>query len=297
MESRLPRFIRATDVASIAMTPRDREIIHLVWRHRFLRSSAITATVGGSHQQIVRRLQLLYHHGYLERPRCQIDYYYRGGSRPIVYGLSDKGARFLRHEGFAVRQVRYSENNRSVGRIYLEHALLVSDVVTAMRLACNGTDARLLIDDDLGGTQPFRWKISMSNKVTLGVIPDRVFGVKYRDKRGAMAHSYFFLEADRGTMPVIRKNLLQTSLYRKLLAYEATWTQSIHQTRFGFDRIRVLFVTTGQERVDSLVDASAELKRGRGLFLFADKTILRSADILQVLIQTGNAGEFSTLLD
>jgi hypothetical protein len=36
---------------------------------------------------------------------------------------------------------------------------------------------------------------------------------------------HFFLEADRGTMPVTRWTLSQTSFFRKLLAYEATWTQ------------------------------------------------------------------------
>lgn len=36
---------------------------------------------------MLRRLQRLYHHGYVERPACQIDYYQRGGSRSIAYGL------------------------------------------------------------------------------------------------------------------------------------------------------------------------------------------------------------------
>jgi hypothetical protein len=44
-------------------------------------------------------LQFLYHDGYLERPRIQIEYYHRGGSRHIVYGLGNKGAAFLRGMG------------------------------------------------------------------------------------------------------------------------------------------------------------------------------------------------------
>ena len=50
-------------------------------------------------------------------------------------------------------------------------------------------------------------------------------------------------------MPVMRNNLSQTSFYRKLRAYEATWSQSIHQTQFGFNRFRVLTVTTSAERI------------------------------------------------
>jgi hypothetical protein len=53
---------------------------------------------------------------------------------------------------------------------------------------------------------------------------------------------HFFLEADRGTMPVVRSGLTQTSFYRKLIAYEATWTQKIHQRHLGIHRFRVLTV-------------------------------------------------------
>jgi hypothetical protein len=88
MESRLPRFERATEVAPMQLEERDCQIIRLVHRHRFLRSEHIVSFMGGSQQQILRRLKLLYHHGYLERPRAQIQYYERGGSRSIAYGLA-----------------------------------------------------------------------------------------------------------------------------------------------------------------------------------------------------------------
>ena len=85
------------------LTVRDRDIIRHVGRHRFLRSHQIIALTGVSSQQILRRLQLLYHHGYVERPRAQIDYYHRGGSRHIVYGLGDRGGALLRKEGLVAR--------------------------------------------------------------------------------------------------------------------------------------------------------------------------------------------------
>jgi hypothetical protein len=107
---------------------------------------------------------------------------------------------------------------------------------------------------------------------------------------------HFFLEADRGTMPVTRRTLSQTSFYRKLLAYEATWTQNVHRTRFGFHRFRVLTVTTSAARVKSLVDACSQLERGHGLFLFADKNIL-SGDVFSHVWQTGRPGETDCLLD
>jgi len=294
---RLPRFVRDRPANQIAITDRDRHVIRLVHQHRFLRSSQIFAFLGGSAQQILRRLQLLYHHGYVERPRCQLDYYYHGGSRQIVYGLADKGAAVLRQEGIPVREARISEKNRSVGRVHLEHVLMVSDVMIAFEIACRQSGVRLLSESALGTTKPFRWRASVSSTVTLGIIPDRVFGVEYREPSSALRRAFFFLEADRGTMPVARANLAQTSVYRKLLTYEATWTQGIHRARFGFNRFRVVTVTSSSSRMEALVSASSRLERGHGLFLFADRTILaKPSDLLSAVWRSAN-GQPASLLD
>ena len=70
--ARLPRFQRVTTIAPIRLAERDHEIIRLIHRHRFLRSHQIIALLGGSAQNLSRRLQWLFHHGYLERPRAQL---------------------------------------------------------------------------------------------------------------------------------------------------------------------------------------------------------------------------------
>ena len=303
--SRLPRFKRVSPVIAIRLTERDREIIRLVQRFRFVRSSHVCSLISGSPQQLLRRLQLLYHHGFLERPRAQLDYYHRGGSHHIVYGLGAKGAVFLRRDlgpGFA--RIHWGEKKRAVGRVFLEHALLVADVMVTIELACRRTGIRLLtahelavLDKTTGKRRPFRWQVKISNRLKLGVIPDYVFALEFKDRIGTSKHAFFFLEADRATMPVMRKKLSQTSFYRKLRAYEATWSQSVHQTRFGFNRFRVLSVTTSVERVKSLVSACSKLERGQGLFLFADRTILeKPADMFSAAWQTGK-GETVTLLD
>jgi hypothetical protein len=274
--------------------------MRLVHSHRFLRSSHIVSLLSGSPQQIVRRLQLLYHHGYLERPRAQLDYFYKPGSREMVYGLADKGAKVLARETNIGRELRWSEKNRSVGRPYLEHALMVSDVMVALELACRRTNVRFLTEADLlvrKKEEGFRWRVNIDSNVKLGVVPDRVFALEFQKHDGKADRAYFFLEADRGTMPVMRSNLSQTSFYRKLLAYEATWLQRIHEKRYGFHRFRVLAVTTGAMRVQSLVAACGELKHGHGLFLFADRRILGNPDkILSYVFRTGRANETSTLL-
>jgi hypothetical protein len=287
------------------LTDRDRQVIRLVHQHRFLRSSQILALVGGSSQQLLRRLQLLYHHGFLERPRSQLDYYHQGGSRQIVHGLGNHGAAMLKKKfGVGFREFPWTEENQSAGRIFLEHALLVSEVMVAMELACRQTGIRLLTEPELtiafdrnGKHELFRWRVQVNGRLNLGVVPDRVFALDFKDQKGHSNRAFFFLEADRATMPVMRKNCAQSSFYRKLLAYEATWSQSIHQRRFGFNRFRVVTVTTTAARVKSLVDACAKLERGRGLFLFADRTILETPGaIFSTVWQTATPGNTTSLL-
>src|SRR5436853_2992143 len=190
---RLPRFNRSNIILPMQLTARDRSIIQLVHRHRFLRSSHIAKLIGDGSQQILRRLQLLYHHGFLERPRAQIDYYHEGGSRHMVYGIGNKGAALLKRElGLAFYELRWGEKNRSVGRIFLEHALLVSDVMVELESACRATgQIHLLTEKELPlpselsrERQPFKWKVNINSRVKLGVIPDRAFALAFPDQNG-----------------------------------------------------------------------------------------------------------------
>ena len=202
--------------------------------------------------------------------------------------------------GVAFREVSWDEKNRAVGRMFLEHALLVSDVMVAIELACRKRDGiRLLYEDQLAlrsERQPFQWRVKRQDGIKLGVIPDRVFALEYRDQNGQPQRVHFFLEADRGTMPVVRSGLTQTSFYRKLIAYEATWTQKIHQRHLGIHRFRVLTVTTIAARVKSLLEACSKLKRGHGLFLFADRTVLEK-DLFSAVWRRGKSSETTGILD
>ena len=290
--SRLPRFQRVATVPFMRLTERDHKIIRLIHRHRFLRSHQIIALIGGSSQNLSRRLQWLFHHGYLERPRAQLQYYERTGSQTIAYGLGNKSGSRLQLD-----PATWGEKNRAIGRMYLAHALLVSDVMVSLELACRQHGIRLLHEDELNlpVETPLHWRVKIRNGTKLGVIPDRVFALEYADQHGSTQRVYYFLEADRGTMPVIREKLAQSSFYRKLLAYEATWINKVHQRHLGISRFRVLTVTTSAARVKSLLDACSRLQRGHGLFLFADKSVLEK-DLLAAVWQCGKASEFASLI-
>ena len=303
---RLPRFKRVPQIAPIQLTRRDRDIIRQVHRHRFLRSSHIIQIIGGSEQQILRRLQSLYHHGYLDRPRSQIDYFHRGGSHQMVYGIGNKGATLLRDEaGIDLPELDWSQKNRGIGRLFLEHALLISDVMVSLEIACRLSGRiRLLVDEDLplpeearGRNELFQWNVKLNGQTRLGLIPDHVFALEFLDQPAERNRTFYFLEADRGTMPITRRSLRQTSFHRKLVAYEATWKQKLHQSRFGFPRFRVLTVTTSAARAKNLANVASRLEGGHGLFLFTHAEALRAhPDPLSLLWETPHAGETESLL-
>jgi DNA-binding Lrp family transcriptional regulator len=293
--SRLPRFTRSEKIASVRLTERDGQILQCIYRHRFLRSNQIVALVGGSQQQTIRRLQRLFHHGYLERPSCQIDYY-KSGSRRIAHGLGNRGANWLKRElSLPFHTFDWGAKNR-VGKIFLEHALMVSDFMVGLELACRRrSDVRLLSEEDLNlpkSRRPFQWRVEVNRRLSCTVIPDHVFGLENDGKR-----CWYFLEADRATMPVTRRRLDRSSFHRKLLAYEATWAQQVHWRDFGIHRFRVLTMTTNPVRVQSMIEACQKLKQGRGLFLFTDTNSFQNQiDFLQLQWQTSSGHRSASIL-
>ncbi|MEO7700167.1 MAG: replication-relaxation family protein, partial [Opitutus sp.] len=254
-------------------TARDADILRAVNRHRFLRSLEIADLVGGSRQQVLRRLQKLYHHGYVERPLCQLDYYQRAGSRSIAYGLASRGAAHLRRvDNTPFSRLDWTSRNRAIKRLFLEHALMVSDIMVALEIACRKrSDVRLLIEHEIPLPEstralrdPFRWTVNVSGKEKLGVIPDRVFALELFEKNERIL---CFLEADRGTMPVERAKNDASSISRKLLAYAATWRAGIHRSRFAASRLRVLTVTSSATRCERIRSAASAISCANGIFL------------------------------
>ena len=295
--SRRPRFQRSSDAPPIHLTERDLEILRHVHKHRFLRSTHVRKLVGGSPDVVLRRLQLLFHHGYLDRPRAQIDYY-RHGSQPMTYGLGNKGAKELQQSsGIEFRKVNWTNKNRTATRVYLEHTLAVADVMIAVEIACREeTNIRFIQPEEIerqSSREPVQWSVNVRHNgksEKFGVIPDKVFALEFREQPSKTL--LVFLEVDRATMPVNRKHLKFTSFFRKMLAYQESWQQKLHTSLFTYQRCIVLAVTTSRQRVATFTEANRSFNNGRGsgLFVFADKDVFGHAeDLLRAELQNGRA--------
>ena len=258
---RHPRFQRAENFPPMQLTPRDAEILRLLQRNRFLRSNQLAALIDGSRQQLLRRLQSLYHHGFVERPVSQIDYYQRGGSQSMVYGLANRGAAHLaRADGHDVPRLDWNARNRHTTRLFLEHALMISEIIVSLELAVRSIPGvRILYH----GESP-RWKVPLRGSAPVTVIPDAMFSVQHDTDT-----ILFALEADRGTMPVQSANRLRSSIARKLTAYEASWRGNIFRQRFGATRVQILTITTSAARLASITEHARSHVSAAGLFHFA----------------------------
>lgn len=305
---RTPRFSRSANAKNIRITERDLHIIHHVFRHRLLSSKQISTLTEGSHQNLLRRLKLLYNNRYLDRPISQLDYYRSGGSHPIVYALGNHGADLLRTKfGIPRQEINWTAKNRSVKRHFIQHTLSVSEILVRLESACRNGDVEFLekekalrnLSDTSRAWKKFGWNVSVPfNKDTfsIGVIPDYLFGLRPKNSTNTV---YFFLEVDKSTMPVTRNNLKQTSMYRKLIAYWQTWKQGLHTSLFGLKRFRVLIVANSKERANHIISANKLLNSGKGsrIFIFASMSDVDSCeDILNLPFIDGHGDIGSSLL-
>lgn len=291
---RLPRFRRAIEPPAFRLTDDDVAMVRELARHRFLRSTHIALLVGRSLDRTNDRLAKLFHGGYLDRPRAQLEYKPTRGSGPMVYALADKGSRLLRDNDLALPEAEWSRKNREAGRPFIDHQLEVMDFYVGLRMALRDQpgiallDAsdlvRLFPDKRFNAANPFSLRARINHHgawYDIGVVPDLVFALKFDDG----SRRCFMVEIDRGTMPVSRSNLMQTSFEKKMRAYLSAHAVRQHERQFGWKTFRVLTVTTDESRIRTMIESLRDIRvphsPGASLFFFATKN--QAGQIGQIL--------------
>jgi len=304
---RARRFERRTLPAPFQLTDRDLAILSHVARHRFVSSEHLVALDGGSEQNLLRCLRVLFDHGYLDRPHAQLAHLPITGPQPMVYGLGRRGAQALRAHGHGLHDgTDWTERNKRAGGSFIGHTLAVADFMVGLELACRPhDDVALLRQAAIIAESPERTRTAreplrlvapgLDNKIGItSVIADGLFGLAFPDGTAA----YFLLEVDRGSMPVVRSRFDQTSFKRKLKIYWEAWKAGRHVEHFGVKQIRVLTVTESRARLDHMIDAVNEITDGKGsnFFLFAEKSRLLKKSAIEVQWTTGR-GQLVRLTD
>ena len=328
-QKRGKRFERASKENVTALrahfqrTERDEQIIRRVGEFRFLSSEQVLRLVpplaGETAKQIPERLKRLWQLQFLDRPRAQLQYYRAGGgSARMIYALGQQGARLLsERDNVPIHKLNWTLKNNRVGQINILHTVEIAEVLTKLESECKASDNVTLIK----GTQVVAespvttHKMEKPHKIAtspsfagrsfkLAIHPDAVFALEI----DADERSNFFLEVDRGTMPVARKlssmkaDVRQRSVLEKFMCYAQAWKDGHVEARYGWEHFRVIFVTTSPERVARMVDVVEELAKDehmrgcKGLFLFADAKSLRGKALLDTAFINGK-GERVRLLD
>lgn len=307
-------------IPNFAITDREVAILRHLAEHRVLDSDHLTELLAPfSDQTTRRRLSLLYHAEFVWRPREHLKYRTSAGSPPMAYELHRRGVELLLSpERFGVPRelvasvpehtLRWVAKKRDVTTKFLEHSLLVADVMVALERACaRRGDVRLIRPSEIleevvpeahrALDRPFYWRTGVvwnGRRETIGIVPDKVFGLEFVNDPPPN-RVWFFLEADKGTETVLPvQGLKRSSFLQKAAAYYATWQQKLHTDRFGFKNFRVLTVTTTpslmaprtkkeirssgkvdratekrmQSRVALLMEANRKVSEGRGSGIF-----------------------------
>ncbi len=311
------RLRRPARPRGFALQERDVLIVRLVFRLRYLNARQIiqwiSAALGCSEKTIRRRLQLLFFHGYLERPEAQathLSHFFHGENACLVYGLGREGGKLIARldEAPDLEGINWKLNSQRVTAPFLQHTLEIADAVIAFDLAARSRSIHVIDQPDmiargmlpaatLERSDPFRLRArrvsikGMPKPLDLSVVPDRLISLAFPNG----TRSSLSVELDRGEMPVRRRTFDQTSYAKKMLTYYAAWQQDAPEKTWGMKSIRVATVTTSDARLENMIEAQDEITDGgSNLFLFTTLERLK-ADALGAIWVTGK-GETVSLI-
>lgn len=254
---------------------------------------ALTETT--SQQGMNRRLRELFDAKYIDRPKAQMFSLAYADKRPMVYALGNEGAELLSNRfQLTLPDIYWTEKNRRVKEKFIEHTLGIADFMVKLEVACREAgNVRIITRDDIlaaspertrRSKHPFRWQTRVrfnGERHEIAIVPDEVFGLHYLDKPEGRNRAYFFVEIDRGTMPITRNDIRQTSFARKLMSYSDTHERKLHTERFGIKNFRVLTLTTSRDRITTMQQAwQSEVSHcaPAGMFLFGAKQSIQSIE-------------------
>ena len=291
---RRPRFRRVEAPPPFQLTPRDLAILHAVARFRFLSSTLIIRLVGGSSQQILRRLQLLFHHGYLDRPTSQVAqlaHAFDFGNRPLIYGLGRAGAHVLAEAGIPLKEkLDWTTKNARATAQFLAHTIETAETMIAFEGAPTLIDHHDLLpylpEETREEDAPFHAPVTLN--------PDRMFSLAFEGR----TRLNFALELDRGTMDIKSRQLVgKSSFRRELLGYYQLWKEGLHTSLWGFKAFRVLTVTPSEKRIENMIAVQREIvgEQGSNLFLFTTPSRIAEKSPLADVWVTGKGAPAALL--
>lgn len=254
------RVRKKKDLPPFRLEETDVDLLAAHGRHRVLDTDQLARLVGREKRRVLHRLYCLHQHGYIIRPKSQIPtpaHMGKGDGRPVLSVLSRKGLVVLaERRGFPGQTF-----DPAAGKGSLEHERGASEVMLRLELGA-GPERELAWWHEMAPAFPehrdrkgdrFRVRLRFAGQDhALWLRPDRYVTMIDRTKPEEKSRKAFLLEKDRGTMPLERPSLAQSSILRKLLGYSRFYIDRTYAECFGFRGFRVLFVTESKQRCENM---------------------------------------------
>ncbi len=288
----LPSYKRVDNPPAMRLTGRDKKIILAIYEYRLLSAPQVeslffqSAKPRGRQTSCQRRLQLLFHHGYLDRLLMPV--VLGEGRAPYIYVLDELGADLVAYElGVDRALIQWRPQNNQIGHPFVNHSLAVNDFRVAVNLLSQS--GHFLIKQWIGEAE-FRTRVlqsrvpfRMRGARVIRNYPDGYFSlIPSQDKQEA----HFFLEMDQGTMS-------NKKWQDKVQAYREFRSRGLSEIHFGTRNFRLLTVTTNDRRLQNLKRATEKVG-GDHFFWFTTQDCLdiwQPNTLLSSIWQVATQGE------
>ncbi len=269
-QQRLKKFHRQPERLPLGfITDRSLALIATVARYQIIPTSLIQHLNVGSHQQTIRHLQRLYHHGFINRFSTARF----GGSGEICYYLDNPQSLELlsqrtnytreslpwdlvhrnRKNPYSALHNR-NEIRQALGRLlFVDHELMITRFHAHLQLACQHSEGQVELTSFRQGPElhadvyvPKLLKDPKSNKLyesdtteRLPHRPDALFSLHFPHAPEGQREAHFFYEADR------RRSKDPKRFRKKLRAYfHCIARQKKHTELYNIPRVRAVLVET-----------------------------------------------------
>ncbi len=200
---------------------------------------------------------------------------------PDIFAITRQCADYLKHEyELPVSNTRYDWNNSQYSDYYkLKHTIQIPDCFLYLQHhIANEPGLELTHGPDLTEDPHIKFKVfyklGLESK-TYHHSPDGF----YAAERIGYPKRYGFLEKDRGSMPIYRSTLAQSSIARKYRLYDQLAYVRQHKSKMQIDDFDVLFVTTTPKRTRNMIERLETMPeiRNPGRFLHTNTEVLKHA--------------------
>ena len=248
VKTRLPRYKRSKTPPPMRLTERDKRVIEWVYLFRFLTGGQIRLLEFESVSKTACQRRLS-HNKYLSAIEKPTHAGY--GSSKRVYCLSQRGKEVISfmHDGMDPKNIKWNKKNNQVEIYFLEHTLAVNDVRVAFTISAKslGYELKWIPEWELKALKE-KVRDPENPGKSLAVTPDGYFLLKGEGKEAR-----FFIEADRAT----ETNRRWKDKIRGYVEYVNTGQ---YYKRYNAESLRVLTITTTQERLKNLLTTTKNVK-------------------------------------